>query len=123
VKRNEKNALIVPSWLERPGVLSYIVDCYVGTENITGTKRPRRVFKWTDENGLPYKGNVEAFVLHMGLKFGLNLSPAYASLVHAILREMGEVVLPTKKNREARKPDSPLKGKFRQPRPDKWRAR
>ncbi len=123
MKRDEKNDLVVPSWLEKPGVLSYIVDCYIGLENIPGTKRPRRVFGWIDENGLPYKGNVEAFVLHMGLKFGLNLSPASASLVHAILREMGEVVLSTKKEREARKKDSPNKGKFRQPRPDKWRAR
>jgi hypothetical protein len=123
---NCKNKLASPSWLEKPGVLGCIIDAYQGVEQIPGQKkgrRVRRVFKWEDGDE-EFKGNAEAFVLHLGLKFGLELKESAACFIHAILRELGEVVLPSmKEQREKPKKDSPRAGKFRQPSPDKWRAR
>lgn len=118
-----------PSWLEKEGVLGYIIDSYRGLEmdqeraatHRVGN-RMRRVFEWM-EGEEAYRGNAEAFTLHLGLKFGLSLKPVNTSSIHAILRELGEVVLTPCKEREKPKKDSPSVGKFRQPDPEKWRVR
>lgn len=122
-KKCSKNKLANPSWLEKPGVLGYIIDSYQGLElSMVNKSRLRRIFRW-EVDGQVYKGNAEAFTLHLGMKFGLTLGPSNACYVHAILRELGEVALPSKKERERRDKNSPNAGKFRQPDPDKWQVR
>ncbi len=123
----KKSRLANPSWLEKPGVLGFIIDSYIGVQKPEKSGGPpRRIFKWEEEDGESVrvvKGNAEAFTLQMGLKFGLTLKPENATMVHAILRELGEPAHDKKEGRAKRDTNSPRAGKFRQPDPDKWVVR
>ncbi len=111
----KKCTLANPSWLEKPGVLGFIIDSYVGVEKMAKGGPPRRVFKWEDVDGNRVKGNAEAFTLHMGLVFGLTLKAENACMVHAILRELDEPAHIRKEGRAKRDKNSLRAGKFRQP--------
>lgn len=111
----------IAGWIMKPGVLGYIIDSYAGTER--SSRGPnRRVFEWEDGSSV-YRGNAEAFILHLGTKFSLELKPEHACYVHALLREFGEVVLPSKGGKKMRDMNSPFRGRFRQPDPDKRKVR
>ena len=115
----QQNQKCHAKWLMTPGVLGHIIDSYAGIENVPHSPRKkRRVFEWVEEETV-VRGNVEAFTLHLSLKFGLNLGPEKACFIHAVLRELGEVV--GKNIGKRAKPDknSPDVGKFSQPKPDK----
>jgi hypothetical protein len=75
----------------RPEVVSYIIECYAGVDTIPGMKKSRRVFLWYLPNGEVHMGNIEAFTIHVGEKFGfIDVRPSDASNIHRILRELGE---------------------------------
>jgi hypothetical protein len=102
-----------PMWSLRPDLVSYVVDCYGGTEEVAGG-RVRRVFLW-EEGDEVLMGNTEAFTIHLGQKFGLNLGAGDAASIHSMLREMGERILPAI---EGRRQLGKARGKWRQPDPE-----
>jgi hypothetical protein len=102
---------------DREEVLDYIIDSYAGTEPHPKSGRERRLYLW-EEEGEVHMGNTEAFVLHLGRRFRVEVNTFAASRVHAVLRELGERVnaYPEQRTVEGRKI-----GKFRQPEPEEWR--
>jgi hypothetical protein len=77
-------------WFERPDILSYIIECYAGTDE-GHQGGARRQFIWEQPNGDMVIGNPRAFTDHVAEKFGIQLTPTSWSAVHAALRELGEV--------------------------------
>jgi hypothetical protein len=106
----------LPRWTQRPDVLEFIVDSYVGLDASGNGGPPRRVFIW-EEGSEIVMGNCEAFSLHLRDKFGL--LRVHPSDVHALLRALGEQIHQYDR-RAARNPSSPAAGRFKQPDPDKW---
>lgn len=100
-------------WIFRPEIVSYIIDSYAGTEAKEGISVKRRVFIWEESKDIKM-GNCEAFVAHLARRYDLlNPNP---SDVHALLRDLGERVLPETPGKQRRgKP-----GRFKQPDPDEW---
>lgn len=120
VTRTETQVPKTPKWTLRPDLISYVVDSYAGVEpNDTGQKR--RVFLWEEADGTISMGNCEAFVLHLGTRYELPLEPGGASLIHAMLREMGERVLKARDTPRRRTGEKP--GQFKQPEPEQWTVR
>lgn len=106
-------------WMTHDAVLGYIVNSYEGVEPVPSHPGVmRRVFLW-EEDGVVRMGNTEAFVLHLGRKFGRETHPCDASQIHQILRDLGELIIPHKKHESPRK-DGPAVGQFKQPDPDEW---
>jgi len=84
----------VRSWMIRDDVLGYIINSYQGIEPVPSNPRVmRRVFLWEEESEIKM-GNTEAFVLHLGKKFGQKTLSCDASEVHQILRDLGELIHP-----------------------------
>jgi len=107
------------SWMTRDDVLGYIINSYEGVEPVSSHPGVmRRVFLW-EEDGDVRMGNTEAFVLHLGRKFGRETFPCDAYQIHHILRELGELIHPHRTHESPRK-DSPIAGRFKQPEPDEW---
>lgn len=108
----------LPKWTMRPDLVSYVVDAYAGTEPVEGQggAKVRRVFIWEEPDGRIEMGNTEAFVIHLGARFGLPLAARDASHIHAMLRTMGERVLPEVKDRRR----SDRRTGWKQPEPDHW---
>ena len=107
------------SWMRGNAVLGYIINSYEGVEPVPSNPRVmRRVFLWEEEGDIKM-GNTEAFVLHLGRKFGEKTLPCDPSQIHLILRDLGELIVPHKKHESPSK-DSPLAGRFKQPEPDEW---
>lgn len=77
-------------WTERPDVLSYIVDCYAGTEKARGTRK--RQFIWEDEDGDIVIGNSRAFTDHVSHRFSIPLTSTSWAAIHNTLHALGEVV-------------------------------
>lgn len=103
----------LPKWTLRPDVISYIIDAYAGTDEVPDSKRKRRVFIWEDGDEIKM-GNCEAFAIHLEAKF--ELIRVQPSDLHAMLRELGEVV-------QAHKPHAPKTArevKYVPPEPDEW---
>ena len=106
-------------WMTRDDVLGYIINSYEGVAPVPDNPGVmRRVFLW-EEDGNVRMGNTEAFVLHLGRKFGVETRPCDASQVHQILRDLGELIVPHRKHESPRK-DGPTAGQFKQPDPDEW---
>lgn len=101
------------------GITEFIMQSYVGIEKSPDKGKLRRVFKW-EENGTTMKGNVEAFVLHLGKRLEANIPTSAATIVHEILRSAGHPLYNMSGNRAKKDPNSPLAGRFRQPDPDQW---
>lgn len=78
-------------WYEEPKLLSYLIDCYVGTERSESGKEKRQ-FIWDAENGDLVIGNSKAFTDHLRKKFGLHESKGAWVGIHEVLRALGEVV-------------------------------
>lgn len=107
------------NWLESNEVLGYIVNSYYGIDTVPNNpKVMRRIFLW-EESGETKMGNTEAFVLHLGKKFGMETLSRDASEVHRILRDLGELIHPHRKHDRPCK-DGPQAGRFKQPDPDEW---
>lgn len=64
-------------------------------------------------------GNTEAFVLHLGRQFGVETTANHATHLHALMRGLGESIMPHKKH-AAPDPESPRAGRFKQPSPEEW---
>jgi len=98
-----------PRWAQRDDIISYIVDCYAGTEpkGDHGQAR-RRVYLWEDpRTGDVMMGNTEAFAEHLRERFDLLQDMrTIAQAVHKLLRELGEVLRPLT-TRERRGPGRP----------------
>jgi len=106
-------------WMTQDGVLGYIINSYEGVEPVPNSPMVmRRIFLW-EEDSVVKMGNTEAFVLHLGRKFGVETRPCDASQVHHILRDLGELILPHRKHESPRQ-NGPTAGRFRQPDPDEW---
>lgn len=73
-------------WVERPDILTYLVECYAGVEG------KKRQFIWEDVDGNIVIGNSRAFTDHMAWKFHLKKTSTSWVAVHSVLRELGEVV-------------------------------
>ena len=73
-------------WVERPDILSYIIDCYAGVD---GNKRQ---FIWEEVSGDVVIGNARAFTDHVSERFGLGKANTAWTNVHEALRALGEVV-------------------------------
>ena len=109
----------VNNWMTQDEVLGCIVNSYEGVKPVPNSPRVlRRVFLW-EENGDVKMGNTEAFVLHLGRKFGEETHPCDASQVHHILRDLGEMIVPHRKHESPRQ-NGPTAGRFKQPDPDEW---
>jgi hypothetical protein len=104
-------------WTHRPTIMSYIVDCYAGTEPLPGSTQPRRVFLW-EEGELVKMGNTEAFLAHLVARFRLTVSSTGTTVIHTLLRELGERVLPPCPDKRARRPVGDRL--FKAPDPDSW---
>lgn len=79
----------ISMWMKRPDILSYIIDCYAGLEPTEGGGPSRRVFLWEDGSNV-MMGNTEAFLQHLERQFELIPHRGGASMMHALLRELGE---------------------------------
>lgn len=109
----------VKSWMTRDDVLGYIINSYEGVEPVPNNHGVmRRIFLWEEDNDIKM-GNTEAFVLHLGKKFGLETRPCEAYQIHHILRDLGELILPHRKHESPSK-NGPTAGRFKQPDPDEW---
>jgi len=121
-KKSAKGRLTLVDWLQRDEVLGYIINAYAGVDAVPSNPGiMRRVFLW-EEGDEVKMGNAEAFVLHLGRQFGRNLKTGDASVLHWLLRELGESISSHKK-REPPRANSPAAGRFRQPDPDEWVVR
>lgn len=113
------NKISLHAWFRQEHVYIYIIDCYVGLElarEQTGVKR--RMFVWQDIEGTK-KGNIDAFLIHLGNHFQRCFTKSDTSFIHELLRYLGEPVLqPT--HRAKPHPHGPTAGRFRQPAPDSW---
>lgn len=118
----KRTELTLEQWLHQDDVLGYIVNAYQGVDAVPS--RPglmRRVFLW--EEGHEVKmGNAEAFILHLGGRFGRSVRSGDASALHKLLRDLGEAIALHRKH-EPRRADGPGAGRFRQPDPDEWVVR
>ena len=107
------------NFLDQYEVAGYIITSYAGVEAISSNSGiMRRVFEWHDGDTL-MRGNTEAFVVHVGKKFGYALTKNQAPQIHAFLRDLGEIINPHAKH-STRSADGPSAGRFRQPDPDEW---
>ncbi|MFZ3020255.1 MAG: hypothetical protein WA051_01895 [Minisyncoccia bacterium] len=116
-------AFILPLWIKADEVVGYIINAYAGIdESPNRPGRMRRVFLWEDGDEIKM-GNAEAFVMHLGQKFGKKLKPADASAVHALLRELGESLTPHLRGHAKPSDTSSKIGRFKQPDPEEWVVR
>jgi hypothetical protein len=103
----------IPGWARRPDIISYVIDCYAGTDVVEGNSVKRRVYVWEDGDEIKM-GNTEAFAEHLEKKYELlRVSP---SALHTMLRELGETVV-------LHKPHAPhiRRGTgYKTPDPDEW---
>jgi hypothetical protein len=79
-------------WVEKPEILSYIIDCYAGVEGSGGHRK--RQFIWEEQNGDIVIGNARAFTDHVRERFGLRATPTSWAAVHKVLHDLGEVASP-----------------------------
>lgn len=109
----------INNWMTQDEVLGYIINSYEGVESVPNNPGVmRRIFLW-EEDGDARMGNTEAFVLHLGRKFGLETRSCDACHIHQVLRDLGELIVPHRKHKSPRK-DGPAVGRFKQPDPDEW---
>lgn len=106
-------------WFRSDEVLGYIINAYAGVDPCpTNPHIMRRVFLWEEKTEIRM-GNAEAFVLHLNRRFKMRLKVSDASLIHELLRDLGEVISPHRQH-SPRDENSPKVGKFKQPDPDEW---
>lgn len=77
-------------WVEKPEILSYIIDCYQGVEKDNGARK--RQFIWETSEGNIVIGNSRAFYIHITEKFGMATQATSWSEIHTVLHELGEIV-------------------------------
>ena len=102
------------NWAHDKMIREYITLAYDGTES--ASRGRRRVFVWEDDEGT-WIGNAEAFTIHLGELFDLDLSTTHAWRIHAILREEGLYAINPPAHRC--EPDRVNGKKFTPPRPMK----
>jgi hypothetical protein len=102
-------------WTHRPDIISYVCDCYAGTEPGVAGGPKRRVWLW-EEAGLIMMGNTQAFYEHLCQRFELLPSKTGAASLHTMLRDLGEVVQPHKPHG----PRGPITGAYQVPEADSW---
>lgn len=111
------------TWLRTDEILGYVINAYSGIEPISQDfGKMRRVFLW-EEEGEVKMGNAEAFVLHLGRRFNRVVKAGETTLLHKLLRDLGDSIAPHKNGHAKPRPDSPKRGTFKQPVPDEWTIR
>jgi hypothetical protein len=92
---------VIVDWKVRWDIISYVVDCYAGTEEKDGAKlnqfATRRMFLW-QEGGEVRLGNIEAFTVHVQSKFDLYCVTArcLTTRINRVLLDMGERIYDSK---------------------------
>ena len=90
-------------WFERSDIVSYIVECYVGTDTNASGQQVRQ-FVWEDEDGNIVIGNPRAFGEHVQRHFDLPERSTRWMDIHQALRAMGEVLFEKRHDVVTRQP-------------------